>query len=298
MQPVNHPIAVRSAGPLSAVDENTCCRCLRNAWKFPVDYCNAEFDDEGHMLKRCDHCAQGHTYPKSPRLPRPLQQKRSSATRPAEPRRRPRFLLEGLRHLTATSGLRAKTMPRCFDDVYREWFPHRAQDKDVSEGSFFEKFMRFTSAAGTLREIVRFHAVLCEKLWELEREISDRKPVDHCAVRPGQSAQSAAEYKLREMFSAAFIVLDTGWQARSVLLVWRSEDLASRYNCEEGGEITGYDGSDGGDLGQSCVFRCPLKRAMQLIVSTDPERATRRAEYNEMVEEMLGEDDEGNNEQE
>ncbi|KAF6223559.1 hypothetical protein HO133_000402 [Letharia lupina] len=187
-------------------------------------------------------------------------------------------------------GLTGKDHVALLDDVYREWFPHRAQDKDVSEGSFFGKFMRFTPPVGTLQEIVRFHAALCEKLCELEKEIPDTKPVDPCEVRPGQ-ARSVAEYKLRETFSMAFIVLDTGWQERGVLLAWRSEDLASRYSCEEGGEITGYDGSDGGDLGQTCVFRCPLKRAMQLIVSADPERAKRRAEYNEMLEETLGEDD-------
>lgn len=54
--------------------------------------------------------------------------------------------------------------------------------------------------------------------------------------------------------------------------------------------ITRYDGSDGGDLGQMCLFRCPLKRAMQLIVSTDPKRAKGRAEYNEMFEETIVED--------
>lgn len=39
-----------------------------------------------------------------------------------------------------------------------------------------------------------------------------------------------------------------------------------------------------------CLFRCPLKRAMQLIVSTDPKRAKGRAEYNEMFEETIVED--------
>ena len=194
-------------------------------------------------------------------------------------------------------GLTGKDHVALLDDVYREWFPHRAQDKDISEGSFFGKFMRFTPAAGTLQEIVRFHAVLCETLWELEREISDRKPVDPCEVRSSQSAQSVADYKMRETFSAAFIVLDAEWQERGVLLVWRSEDLASRYKCEDGGEITRYDGSDGGDLGRACVFRCPLKRAMQLIVSSDPDRAKRGAEYNEMLEETLGKDNDSDNEQ-
>jgi hypothetical protein len=74
------------------------------------------------------------------------------------------------------------------------------------------------------------------------------------------------------------------------LLIWKSEDDASKHNCEESREITGYNGSDGGNFGQACVFRCPLKRGMQLIVSTDPERAKQRAKYNEVLEETLGED--------
>lgn len=78
-----------------------------------------------------------------------------------------------------------------------------------------------------------------------------------------------------------------------MLLVWRSEDLASRYNCKESGDITAY---DCGDLGQTCVDRCPFKRAMQLIVLTDPERAKRRVEYNEILAEKFGEDYDGDEE--
>lgn len=61
-------------------------------------------------------------------------------------------------------GLTGKDDFALLDEVYREWFPHRAQDKDVSGGSFFGEFMLFTPAVGTLQEHVRFHVVLCEKL--------------------------------------------------------------------------------------------------------------------------------------
>jgi hypothetical protein len=192
----------------------------------------------------------------------------------------------------SNTGLTLKDRLALLDDVYQEWFPHRAQDKDVSDGSFFGKFMCFTRpAVGTLPEILRFHEVLCEKLCELEEEIPDTMPINPCQVRPDQAWPVMAEYKLRGTFSVVFIVLDAGWQERGVLLIWKSENDALKHNCEEGGEITGNDGRDGGDLGQACVFRCPLKRAMQLIVSTDPERAKRQAEYNEILEKTLGEDD-------
>jgi hypothetical protein len=192
----------------------------------------------------------------------------------------------------SNAGLTLTDRLALLDNVYREWFPHRAQDKDVRDGSFFGKLMCFTRpTVGTPQEILRFHEVLCEKLCELEEKIPDTMPIDPCQVRPDQARPVLAEYKLRGTFSVVFIVLDARWQERGVLLVWKSEDDASKHNCEEDGEITGYDGSDGGDLGQACVFRCPLKRAMQLIVSTDLERAKRRAEYNEILEETLGKDD-------
>lgn len=37
-------------------------------------------------------------------------------------------------------GLTEKDRVALLDDIYREWFPHRAQDKDMSEGSFCGKF--------------------------------------------------------------------------------------------------------------------------------------------------------------
>ncbi|KAA8644953.1 hypothetical protein EYZ11_008165 [Aspergillus tanneri] len=178
------------------------------------------------------------------------------------------------------------------DNIYREWFPHRAADNDVSDGSFFAKYMYFAQdTAGTLQDILHFHQVLCEKLRELEREMPPTLPINPCHVFVGQPKPRVAEYKLRESFSLVFIVLDAGWQEQGVLLVWRSQDDALKYNCNEDREITGY--NNGGNLGQACVFRCPLKRAMQLIVSTDPERAKQQVEYNEVFEENLGEVNDG-----
>lgn len=70
----------------------------------------------------------------------------------------------------APAGLPWKDHFVLLDAVYREWFPHRAGDKDISDGSFFTKFMRFKQGAGggTIQEILRFHQALCEKLSALE----------------------------------------------------------------------------------------------------------------------------------
>lgn len=182
---------------------------------------------------------------------------------------------------------------RLLDAVYREWFPHRAEDKDVSDGSFFAKFMRFEGGAGggTTQETLHFHKALCERLSVLEREMPETMPVDPCRAFAHLVQPEAVEYKLRKTFSVVFLMLDVGWQDRGVLLVWRSKEDALRHHCGEGGEIMELDHNNGVDPDQACVFRCSLKRAMQLIVSTDRERAKRRREYNEYLEETLGEDD-------
>lgn len=182
------------------------------------------------------------------------------------------------------AGLTASDHFALLDKVYQEWFPHRAEDKDVSDGSFFGKFMRFVQPAN-MEEILCFHRVLCDKLQSLEKDVEDKPfPSD---LRPKKTRRVGA-FKLRETFSIVFIVLDAGWQEHGVLLVWMNKDVAKTYCSKEGGEISGYVYGDAGDLGDACVFRCPLERAMQIVVSQDPERAQHRTEYNEVLEETLG----------
>ncbi|KAM0797355.1 hypothetical protein BDR22DRAFT_824444 [Usnea florida] len=205
------------------------------------------------------------------------------------------------------------------DEIYREWYPHRAEDKDVSEGSFFGKFMRFVSPTSDksvgVGDVAHFHSLLCGRLKDMEGHINREAPVDPCAVKRFNSSneemvQKVAEYKLRETFEKVFIVIDnTTWQQRGVLLVWASESDAERHNRsistnqDENGNGDG-DGQkvpirrewsdDGNDDtkaldAEMCMLRCPLKRALQIAVSTDPQRAGRRREWNEMLEEILGE---------
>lgn len=47
----------RSSEPMFGLIENTCCRCLRRAFEVPSHQCNAVFDDEGYMLRKCHNCA-------------------------------------------------------------------------------------------------------------------------------------------------------------------------------------------------------------------------------------------------
>lgn len=215
------------------------------------------------------------------------------------------------------------------DEVYREWYPHRAEDKDISDGSFFGKLMRFVTypassseaeaaavpkkkkKATSLGEVARFHRLLWAQLKELEPRIGPEVPVHPCAV--GDPTPRLAEYRLRDTFEKVFVVLDdAAWQSRGVLLVWGCETDAERHGCDvtttdeeeeddgrgddddDGREVRirleGHDDDDDDDAADLVLFRCSLKRAMQLVVSTDPQRALMRREWNEMLEEMLGDE--------
>lgn len=43
--------------PISSLNEESCCRCLRRAWEIPSNTCNAVFLEEGSMIAKCGHCA-------------------------------------------------------------------------------------------------------------------------------------------------------------------------------------------------------------------------------------------------
>ena len=73
----------------------------------------------------------------------------------------------------------------------------------------------------------------------------------------------------------------------------KNKDVAERYNCTAGGEVQAYDNGDADGSGDACAFRCPLKHAMQMVVSKDPERPQKWAEYNKLLEEISGEAEEG-----
>ena len=191
------------------------------------------------------------------------------------------------------AGLTTSDHYALLEEVYREWYPHRAEDKDVSDGNFFAKFMRLIPPATNLMQIVRFHEALCDKLSSLVPEIEDLEPAIPYAVPPKEETRRVGAYKLRETIFDVCIVINAGWQEQGVLLVWKNDDVAKKYNCSEVGEVQAYDIDAADGLGDACVFRCPLKRAMQMVVSQDPVRAQKRAEYNEMLEETLGEAEDG-----
>nr|POE79414.1 hypothetical protein CFP56_07479 [Quercus suber] len=179
-----------------------------------------------------------------------------------------------------------------FNAVYREWFPHRARDKDMSDGSFFAKYMCFIPEAASISEVIRFYDALWTKLCALETVIPERLPPEPgWALLPPDYVGPIVEFKLRATFEYVFIILVDGWQDDGVLAVFKSAVEALKHRCERDTSITRYYGTDYGDFGEASVFSCSLRRAMQLVVSTDPDRSGRRSEYNEMLDEVLGESD-------
>ena len=61
-----------------------------------------------------------------------------------------------------------------------------------------------------------------------------------------------------------------------LLVLWKNEDIRERCNCSGDEETTRYDCSGAGDLDGAFVFRCPLKRAMKIIVSQDSLEGTKQ----------------------
>lgn len=178
------------------------------------------------------------------------------------------------------------------DQVYQEWFPHRARDKDVSDRSFFGKSMEFKRRVSNLEEILRFHRSLCRRLQALEADVPDRELYAPFHVKP-DGRRRVRPFQLRPTLLSVFIALNKGWQEHGVLLVCNTESTASKLGIEDGkDDITSYEVTDGSDLGEARVLHCPLKRAMKAVVSRDKERARKRTEYNEMFDEIYGSEDE------
>ena len=176
------------------------------------------------------------------------------------------------------------TVPwRVLDDVYNEWFPHRAMDKDVAQGSFFGKYIHFRDPVVPLAEIIDFHERLCEKLKSLEGDVVGRRLVIGGGEEPKEPPTKGL-YRLRDTFNLMLIVLDhTSWGDNGVLLVYKDRGIASGLKID--GEVLDIE-----DVAPARVYRLSLKGAMQAVVSQDKERSKRRREYNDLNNELYGSD--------
>jgi hypothetical protein len=207
-------------------------------------------------------------------------------------------------------GVEAKDQMRLLDHIYREWFPHRAEDKDVSDGAFWGVLLRFTppgvlrpepgSSLGQspspgqgeeqqqglvgfvgIKGLWEWHAALVEKLQDLEEEEEE------------EGGKEASSSGLRPTLQNVLVLLDGDWQREGVLLVWKEAETAKSYGCVAGSSSGVEEEDDAAEEGwqPGCVFRCSLKRAMQMTVSRDPYRTKARREWNELLGETLGDGD-------
>lgn len=152
--------------------------------------------------------------------------------------------------------------------------------------------MQFTPAVQKVEDILRFHRTLCERLRSVENEVPDREAFPPYALRP-ETIRRERAFQLRMTFLSVLVVLNAGWEEHGVLVICDSEKCVRDLNVNGSeGDVARYEVDDGSDLGEAWVFRCPLKRAMKLVVSQDAERARKRKEYSELFDEIYGSEDE------
>lgn len=219
----------------------------------------------------------------------------------------------------ANAGFQAKDQITLLDQIYREWFPHRAEDKDVSDGAFWGLLIRFTPP-GVLSPLPPTPGGVADRespsqprekeegekheigfvgikgLWEWHAALGTRlKELEEEEIREttgsGSSSQTSPGGGLRQSLHDVLVIIDGDWQKEGVWLVWKDAETAKAYGCNTtagNGIGNGVEEYNTEDWPSGCVFRCSLKRAMQITVSRDPVRSRKgRSEWSEMLEEML-----------
>lgn len=138
------------------------------------------------------------------------------------------------------------------DQMYEEWVPHRARDKDFADDTFFGKFMRFVPAVPKkIEDILCFHRTLCERIRSVENVIPDREHFPSYALKLEKVRRERA-FQLRTSFLSIFLVLNAGWEEHGVLVVCGSEKCVRDLNIEESqGEIARYEVDDRSNLGEA-----------------------------------------------
>jgi len=186
-----------------------------------------------------------------------------------------------------------------FDRIYRRWFPTRAEDVDISHGSFFAHWIeldgRQRSAAprASFAEALALHKDLCLRVKQAIPEMGLPTPFTAApweATEEHSLLSPRAEYKLRPSFEHCFIYLhaeqsdhsmdSSAMRDRGVRVVFVTKAYAAEHGClgaaqqgvtclvEEGQELDG-----------AAVFRCDtIEIAMSVVLGMNLERNGRRQE--------------------
>lgn len=119
--------------------------------------------------------------------------------------RHPPILLQGLRYPWKRRKPGGETPLHILEDVYTEWFPHRAKDKDLSLGSFFGKYLGSELPnIIPLPDLRLFRTRLYKKIKSMEHEAFLKR--DFMYGYPAGPQRGL--YQMRDTFAFIFIVLD------------------------------------------------------------------------------------------
>ena len=198
---------------------------------------------------------------------------------------------------------------RIYETIYRRWFANRAEDCDISHGSFFCRPVDFQAARAAtepvaLGEVLGFHEMLCGKLREAVEEMPEEVPRQRWQPIERSLCLPPAKYAVRETFERCFVVmrgergdhelLPEVTRERGVLVVLMSGEDAEKHGClgnelEKGvREVT----DEHEDVGEARVFRCDsVDLAMKVVLASDPKRNGREPEWHGAYEEVLDPED-------
>ncbi len=203
-----------------------------------------------------------------------------------------------------------KDQMRLLNHIYREWFSHRAENKNVSDEIFWDVLLRFTSFEilrsesesslsqssssdqrkkqqqdlvdfVEIKKLWKWHATLIEELQDLEEEEKKMR------------WKKISFSDLRSTLQNVLVLLDEDWQREEVLLMWKKTKTTKSYDCvaESSSDVKKEDDAADENWQFDCVFRCSLKRAMQMTVSRDLYRIKTRRKWNELLKKTLRNED-------
>jgi len=186
---------------------------------------------------------------------------------------------------------------QAFDRIYRLWFPSRADDVDISHGSFFCHWINIgdnvPTTLPTIAEVLAFHADLCSRVKQAVPEMGLPTPFTASplpATEEHSLLSPRAAYALRPSFERCFIYLhaeqgdhsldSSVMRDRGVRVVFVREAYATEHgiSADEKPGVTRRREEEHG-LERAAVFRCDtIETAMRLVLGKDPRRSEKRQE--------------------
>lgn len=181
-----------------------------------------------------------------------------------------------------------------FKRSYERWWPARLKGGEVGQGgtgrgAFWGMWMRFVKPGVELREIVKLHEDLSQKVKGLEGEILEPKVLAF-DPRYGKERRRGG-YRVMDSFGEVFVVMDRReWEVQGVVIVFRDGEVGGRYGFEGGEEVERGEGERDGGWSGFRAYRVSLVRVVEIVTGRDEERRIRGEgrEWNDLEERFLG----------